>query len=210
MKLIYGITVSTEKEEVIRLIEFIKSNCNDDIVVQIDSKKGCEELFTNIGKLTYRVYITEFNNNFSDFKNQLNDACVTYEADYIVQLDADEMVTEKFVKNIKDIIKENMDNTDLIYLPRINKVEGITREHIVKWNWNMDHLGRVNYPDFQGRVYKSNLKWINKIHERIDCQKEKIAYLDDVDYAILHYKTIEKQEQQNTFYEKIFSSDINN
>jgi len=135
MKLIYGITVSTEKEEVIRLIEFIKSNCDDDIVVQIDSKNGTDEFFMEIAKLTYRVYVTEFKNNFSDFKNQLNDACISYDADYIVQLDADEMVTKKFVKNIKDIIKQNMDNTDLIYLPRINKVDGITQEHLIKWNW---------------------------------------------------------------------------
>jgi hypothetical protein len=210
MKLIYAITVSTEEDEVIRLIEFIKSNCDDDIIVQIDSKKGSEQLFENIAKLTYKVYTTEFKNDFSDFKNQLNYACVLYNADYIVQLDADEMVTEKFVRNIKEIIESNKDNTDLIYLPRINKVEGITKEHIVKWNWNMDPFGRINYPDFQGRVYKSNLKWINKIHERIDCPKEKIAYLDDEDYAILHYKTIQKQEQQNTFYEKIFSGNINN
>jgi hypothetical protein len=68
----------------------------------------------------------------------------------------------------------------------------------------------INAPDYQGRVYKSNLRWINKIHERIDCPKEKIAYLDDEDYAILHYKTIERQEQQNTFYEKILSGNINN
>jgi len=155
MKLIYAITVSTEKEEVIRLIEFIKSNCNDDIVVQIDyTKGGYEQLFRNVGTYTQKVYITDFKNDFSDFKNQLNNTCVTYDADYIVQLDADEMVTEKFVKNIKDIIKENMHNTDLIYLPRINKVEGITKEHLIKWNWNMDSLGRINYPDFQGRVYK--------------------------------------------------------
>lgn len=203
MKLIYGITVSTEKEEVIRLIEFIKSNCDDDIVVQIDSKNGTDEFFMEIAKYTKKVYNCDFENDFSLFKNQLNNACVAYGADYIVQIDADEIVTEKFVKNIKDIIKENMDNTDLIYLPRINKVEGITREHIVKWNWNMDPLGRINYPDFQGRVYKSNLKWINKIHERIDCPKEKIAYLDDEDYAILHYKTINKQEEQNLFYKTL-------
>jgi hypothetical protein len=210
MKLIYGITVSTEKEEVIRLLDFIKSNCDDDIIVQIDSKNGIDEFFMEIAKYTTKVYNWYFKNDFSDFKNQLNDSCISYEADYIVQLDADEMVTKKFVKNIKDIIKENMDNTDLIYLPRINKVDGITKWHVVKWNWNMDSLGRINYPDYQGRVYKSNLRWINKIHERIDCPKEKIAYLDDEDYAILHYKTIERQEQQNTFYEKILSGNINN
>lgn len=204
MKLIYGITVSTEKEEVIRLIEFIKSNCNDDIVVQIDyTKGGYEELFRNVGKYTQKVYITDFKNDFSDFKNQLNNTCVTYDADYIVQLDADEMVTEKFVKNIKDIIKENMHNTDLIYLPRINKVEGITKEHLIKWNWNMDSLGRINYPDFQGRVYKSNLKWINKIHERIDANVDKIAYIEHDDYCIIHNKTIENQERQNNLYQKL-------
>ena len=33
---------------------------------------------------------------------------------------------------------------DLIYLPRVNTVEGLTDEHIQKWRWNVDEKGRVN------------------------------------------------------------------
>ena len=34
---------------------------------------------------------------------------------------------------------------DLIYLPRVNTVEGLTKSHIDKWRWNVDDKGRVNY-----------------------------------------------------------------
>lgn len=203
MKLIYGITVSTEEKEVIRLIEFIKSNCEDDIVVLIDSNKGTNKMFNKIKKFTDYIYVRPFDNDFSKFKNGLNESCMFYDADFVFQLDADEMVTEKLVKNIKQVLINDASDIDLIYLPRINKVDGITQEHLIKWNWSMDSLGRINFPDFQGRIYRPNLKWVNKIHEKIDANVNKIAYIEHDDYCILHNKTIEKQEHQNNFYHNL-------
>lgn len=203
MKLIYAITVSTEKDEVLNLIKFIKSHCDDQIVVQIDSTKGDDDLYNEIAKLTPTVYTYPFNNDFSEFKNNLNESCALYDCDFVFQLDADEMVTEKLIKNIKRILINDAKDIDLIYLARINKVEGITQEHLIKWNWEMDVLGRINYPDFQGRIYRPNLKWIHKIHERIDSNFDKIAYIEHDDYCIIHNKIIENQERQNNLYQNL-------
>lgn len=203
MKLVYGITVSTEKEEVLSLINFLKSNCDDQIVVQIDSTKNNDDLFYEIANLTKYVYIHPFNNDFSEFKNKLNESCLLYGADYIFQLDADEMITSKLVNNIKQILINDGNDIDLIYVPRVNRVDGITQEHINKWKWYMDVFGRINYPDYQGRIYRSNLKWVNKIHERIDADINKVAYINHDDYHIVHNKTIQKQEQQNNFYQNL-------
>jgi hypothetical protein len=150
MKLIYAITVSTEEVEVLNLIQFIKSNCDDQIVVQIDSTKSNDLLFNKIAKLTSSVYLCPFNNNFSEFKNNLNETCLNYNADFVFQLDADEMITNKLIENIKQILINDANDIDLIYLPRINTVSGITQEHLIKWKWSMDIMGRINYPDFQG------------------------------------------------------------
>ena len=41
---------------------------------------------------------------------------------------------------------------DLMRVPRINKVEGLTEAHIQKWGWAVDSKGRVNWPDMQWRL----------------------------------------------------------
>jgi len=201
----YAITVNDERNEVLRLINFIKQNTDDEIIVQIDNKNCSDEFFMEIAKYTTKVYCYSFENDFAKFKNELTHNCSLYDADFVFQLDADEMITEKMIKNIKDIILSMKPGTDIIYVGRINTVEGINQEHIKKWNWSMDELGRINMPDFQGRIYRSNLKWVNKVHEKIDCPLNRTAFLNDEDYFILHHKTIEKQEKQNKHYEQINS-----
>lgn len=207
MKLVYGITVCDEREEVLRLLKHITENTKDDIVVQMDCNKFSEELFAEIAKYTTKVYCHPFENDFAKFKNELTNSCLKYDADFVFQLDADEMITEKTIRNVKDIILSMKPDTDMIYVGRVNTVEGITDEHIKKWNWNIDALGRINMPDFQGRIFRSNMKWINKVHEKIDCALNRIAFLTDEEYFIQHHKTIERQERQNKQYEKIITND---
>jgi hypothetical protein len=97
----------------------------------------------------------------------------------------------------------NKDLVDLIAVPRINTVEGLTRDHIDKWRWFVDNNGWVNYPDYQTRICanKKEITWINKVHERLSGWKT-IANLPG-GYELIHPKTIERQEKQNDFYNKI-------
>jgi hypothetical protein len=46
---------------------------------------------------------------------------------------------------VEEVIKMN-DSVDVFWVPRINKVEGLTQEHINKWRWNVDQDGRINFP----------------------------------------------------------------
>lgn len=58
------------------------------------------------------------------------------------------------------------------------------------------------WPDFQTRIYRntSEIKWINKVHERLDGHKQ-FAYLPmEEEWALYHPKTIERQENQNNYY----------
>jgi hypothetical protein len=55
------------------------------------------------------------------------------------------------------------------------------------------------------RIYrnKESISWKNKVHEKIDGY-EKYSFLpEDKDYCLFHNKTIQKQEQQNNFYENM-------
>jgi len=105
-----------------------------------------------------------FVNDFAIWKNKLNGYC---SGDYIFQLDADELITKELILNLPEVIESNPE-VDLFVFPRINTVKGITDEHIKMWGWRMDDNGRINFPDWQGRLYKKGLNWYGKVHE-IDC-----------------------------------------
>ena len=109
-------------------------------------------------------------------------------------------------KNIvlNDILDNNIDK-DLVLVPRINTVEGLTEAHIQKWGWNVNEKGWVNFPDVQTRIYKNSDKiyWVNKVHERIVGFESYTNFPADEIYCIRHPKTIDRQERQNNYYDTL-------
>lgn len=207
MKISFAITVSNELIEIKRLLPFLVENkrVEDEIVILFDEKNGDNEVqkflesFNNISSVKV-IKDLGFNYNFAEWKNKLNSYCT---GDFIFQLDADEMISEYMVKNVNEIITLNPE-TELYFLPRVNYVEGITEEHITKWGWNVDEKGRINFPDFQGRLFKKGLLWVGKVHERIVGVKYySLLPSDESEYCIEHIKTINKQESQNDLYSKL-------
>ena len=203
MKISFAITVCNELEEIKKLLPFLLQNkmIGDEIVILFDEKNGSSEVLDFLlpyNKLpnvqTWRGF--DWNNNFADWKNKLNSYC---SGDYIFQLDADEMISEYMVKNVSTILEMNK-NIDLIFVPRVNIVNGLTENHIKEWNWKVDENGWVNFPDWQGRIYKKGMSWYGKVHERIyGGQKFSSLPLDEV-YCIQHHKSIDRQEKQNNYY----------
>jgi hypothetical protein len=64
-----------------------------------------------------------------------------------------------------------------------------------------------NGGDYQSRIYKNTekIKWQKPLHETI-VGASLVAHLPkEVDYAIIHDKTIERQRNQNEFYNKNWS-----
>lgn len=207
MKISFAITVCNEIEEIKRLVPFLLKNKRpkDEIVILYDQKNGNPDVLDfllpyNIKPNVQTWRCLDWNNNFADWKNILNDYC---SGDYIFQIDADEMISEYMVRDLYEILELNPD-VDLIFVPRINTVEGITQEHINKWGWNVNDKGYINYPDYQGRIYRKNMSWYGKVHERIiGGQKFSSLPNDNELYCIQHHKTIIKQEKQNDLYNKI-------
>jgi glycosyltransferase involved in cell wall biosynthesis len=206
MKISYAITVCDELQEIKRLVPFLLEHKRpeDEIIVLFDQKNGTDEVidfllpFNRLPHVqTWRGMV--FVNDFAIWKNKLNDYC---SGDYILQLDADEMITEELIKMLPAILESNSE-VDLFVLPRINTVEGITEEHINKWGWKQDEQGRINFPDWQGRLYRKGLNWYGKVHEKIIGAKKYSIMPEDEGFCILHPKTIERQERQNNFYSKI-------
>ena len=205
----YAITVCNEKEEVIKLISLLinKKRPEDEIIVLFDQKNGTEEVYDALRKeemLGFPIGITliedTFNDNFADWKNKLTEHCSN---DFIFQIDADEMPSEQLLEALPYILNLN-DDIDVILVPRINIVNGLTQEHIERWGWNVNEKGWVNWPDFQWRIYRNdpNIKWINKVHERLEGFKQ-YALLKEEEFVLHHIKTIDRQEKQNAYYDTL-------
>jgi len=207
MKISYAITACNEVEETIRLVNQLLNykGENSEIVVLLDTPKAPIELVEYLELQANEDYITliesEFNNDFAQWKNFLNSNC---KGEWIFQLDADEYLEPDLIVNLEDILNNNADK-DMIVVPRINTVDGLTEAHIQKWRWNVNEKGWVNFPDVQTRIYKNSEKigWVNKVHERIVGFESYTTFPTDEVYCIKHPKTIDRQEKQNNYYDTL-------
>ena len=207
MKLSYAITTCNEVEETIRLVSQLLNykGENSEIVVLLDTPKAQTELLEYLELQAEANYITliesEFTNDFAQWKNFLNSHC---KGEWIFQLDADEYLMPDLIVNLEDILDTNTDK-DLVVVPRINTVEGLTETHIQKWGWNVNEKGWVNFPDVQTRIYKNSDKigWSGKVHERIVGFESYTSFPADEIYCIKHPKTIDRQEKQNNYYDTL-------
>jgi hypothetical protein len=188
MKISYAITVCDELEELKRLVNFLTANKHkqDEIVILFDQVKGTQEVLTyldtirTIKGIKGRLVSDRFKGHFADWKNLLTANCT---GDFVFQIDADEHLPEEFIDLLHQILEAN---------PEV---------HIQKWGWRVQN-GRVNWPDYQSRIYRNSpeIKWRNAVHEVIEGHKH-FTVLPAVDeLALIHPKTIEKQEKQNNFY----------
>ena len=195
----YAITACNEHVELERLLNQLSSSIRDEdeIVVQVDAT-ATEEVKNVIWKNNLTVYSYPLNNDFATFKNNLKNLCTK---DYIFQIDADEYLSEHLLKLLPEVLKAN--SVDCLSVPRINTVKGLTPKHIQKWGWNVDEQNRVNWPDYQTRLCRNipEIKWENKVHERLVGWKTSANFPSEyTDWALIHPKTIERQEKQNNYY----------
>ena len=207
MKISYAITVCNELEEIKRLFNFLHQHKRpeDEICVLLDKPKASQELLYHLFLWKEQGYIilkeSEFKGHFADWKNELNRMC---SGDYIFQIDADEYPNEYLIESLPEILETNSE-VEVYVVPRVNTVEGLTQEHTQRWGWHINENGWVNYPDYQWRIFKniSDIKWKNKVHEVIEGYKTMAQIPAFEDLSLYHPKTIDKQESQNSFYNKL-------
>ena len=214
MTISYAIPVCNEREEIERLLSFLQQHVRpeDEIVIFYDSVNGTSEvreyLKSIVSGLTYnpiedypiRWYSYDFDGDFGKMKNELTNMCFK---DYVCQIDADEMVDEYFIRILPQVLEHN--SVDVIMVPRINTVEGLTPQHVSKWGWRVDDNGYVNFPDFQYRIYRNSesIKWKNRVHEVLDGYKTLSHLPRNPEWCLKHHKTIDRQERQNEYYDTL-------
>ena len=204
MKISYAITVCDEFEEIQRLVNFLQKHkrFEDSIVVLYDINKGHEGIEQFLRAKSVNCEIAwlpgEFDGHFANWKNKLTEMC---DGDWIFQIDADEIPHIDLIEYLPEIILSNPDN-DVIRVPRVNTVHGLTEEYVRQWGWRVNDKNWVNWPDFQWRIYKNNtkIKWVNKVHEVLEGYSTYSDLLEEETFSLYHPKDIEKQVKQNNYY----------
>ena len=207
MKISYAITVCNEYNEIQKLISTLMLNIReeDEIVVLFDKKSGTSAVWNYLLELKEHDHIKltrkEFKNHFADWKNYITSLCI---GDYIFQIDADEVPHKVLLEHLPEILINNPNN-EVYLVPRVNTVDGLTQMHISRWRWNMDAKGWVNWPDYQWRIWKNkpDIKWINKVHERLEGFRTYATLPQQEEFALYHPKEIKRQERQNKYYDTL-------
>ena len=206
MKISYSIMTHNEDESLLELIQFIAKHKDeeDEIVIlddYSDNEKTKEILDTMCSMHDITFEQRALMKDYAGQKNYLTRMC---KGSYIFNIDADEKPNENLIQNIKPIIESNP-TIDLYWVPRVNTVEGITQDHMQQWGWNVNEHGWINFPDYQGRIWRNrpNIMWKNKVHEVLTGYKEHTMLPAEEDFCFYHPKTIDRQEKQNKFYEGI-------
>ena len=206
MKISYSILTHNEDESLQRLLEFLVEHKDEEDEIVIlddfsDNPKTIEilDVMTSMHEMKYEQ--RHLLKDYSGQKNYLTRMCKN---DYIINIDADELPHKQLMKNIKSILESNP-TIDLYWVPRVNTVDGLTQEHINKWGWNVNQKGWVNFPDYQGRIWRNrqNIRWKNPVHEVLEGYKEHTYLPQEEQFCFYHPKTIDRQEKQNEFYSTI-------
>ena len=220
MKISYGITVYNEHKELDNLLFHLSKHIREEdeiVVTQDTSKVGDKSIVQDefyalekvLEKYEYGTYFQprqlkvntfDFRKDFSALKNYTKSHC---SGDYIFHIDADEIPNEILLKQLPTILEIN--DTDLVWVPRINIVNGITDFHLNLWKWRTTEQGWINFPDYQARIFKNTdeIKWVKPVHEVIDGAKTYSHLPPHEELTLKHVKDIKRQEIQNKLYEDI-------
>lgn len=202
----YCVTVCNELVELTKLLNYLQLHVreDDEIVIQYDEDGVTQEVldYLDLMKKMHNYIVIGFplNKDFATFKNNLKSHCTK---DYIFQIDADESPHENLITWLPQILEDNP--VDVVFVPRVNTVEGLTQEHINKWKWRVDENGWVNFPDYQLRIYRrtDDVEWKGKVHETITGYDTFSNFPAEETWSLYHPKEIERQTRQNEFYETI-------
>ena len=215
MKISYGITVYNEAEELKRLLEVLYNSIDDqdEVVVCVDGEDDAVRFELDVYSKKFsdsykpmKVYQRKLNKNFAAQKNSIIDNST---GDYVFHIDADEYPNKILLQQLKQILTIN--DVDLVWIQRVNTIEGMREHHIQKWGWRVTENNWVNYPDYQARVFRNDksIRWERPLHEVIRGYKTYSHLPPHEELSLYHPKTIERQEEQNMFYNENFSKEMN-
>lgn len=166
--------VKNEEKVLERCLNSAKDITDEIIIVDTGSTDKTKEIAK---RYTNNVYDFKWVLDFSKARNYSFSKATK---DYIMWLDADDVIYEE-------------DREKLLELK--NKLDGNTDIYFLKYNTGFDENGNVNFSYYRERILKreNNYKWVGAIHEVIE-PSGKCEYLD---IAINHKKIDKRDNKRN-------------
>lgn len=207
MKISYVVTVHNEGESFSKIMDQLLSLEGDQEIIILDDYS--DDLVTmdaiQYYKNTFGITVVQhkLDGDFAAHRNYVSGVAT---GKYIFQIDADEILGYKLL-NVLPLMIENNPDIDIIYIPRVNIVRGITDKDITRWQWKLNEQEWIQWPDYQARIYKNSdrIFWINKVHETLTSDETRAVSMlpAEEEWALMHVKDIERQRAQNEFYESL-------
>lgn len=167
-KLSVVLATYNEAKNLPRCLQAVKTLADEICLVDGKSQDGTLEIAKKFGA---RIKITTNKPNFHINKNMAIDMA---RGEWILQLDADEVVSQSLLKRIQSIIAKS-DGPNGYWIPRLNYFLGVP---LTKGG---------QYPDYTLRLYRNGLGRLpgKDVHEQAQVEGE-VAYLSE---DLLHYNT---------------------
>lgn len=206
IRLTYAVTVCHEADELAQLLPLLlaQKDSRDEVVVLQDTTTPSPAVDAVLATYASQVRVgrAQLNGDFATFKNTLLTLAT---GNYLFQIDADEQPGSTLVQTLKTQLARHH-RADCFAVPRANYVAGLTPADVSRWQWTVDGQGRINFPDYQLRLFRlgQDIAWKNRVHEELHgfghCH-----YLpaDSNAQCLLHRKTIDRQRRQNDYYDSL-------
>lgn len=175
-----------EQKNIRRVLQSLKGVVDEVVVVDSGSTDRTTEFAKESGA---KVFIRDFDN----FSNQKNFAATKTEGDWILSVDADEVVPKELGEEIKKTIESK--EFDAYLIPRINFILGGEIKHS-RWA-----------PDRHIWLWKKALgEWVGDVHEEVRV-KGKVGELENakINYQDEHICDF---MQKNDFYAEILANSL--
>ena len=228
IKLTASVLMKNEGDKIYSFLEYMEPYFNEIIIADDYSTDNSMEEIERYIQDTLKKGPTNFKRDKikifkrkldMDFATQTNEITKRSNNEWVMKLDPDELMDDRSLNNIRFLLsameKENP-KVEVIGIPRINTLNGVLVNDIPREKWNEEHLSTLKQfnpkdpltlknPDYQFRLFKKNVKWVNKVHEQPEPVKngEKKKVMITHNIALFHPKTVQKQNTQNEFYNQI-------
>ena len=189
MKKISALIIThNERENIRRCLEPLIQLCEEVVVIDSFSKDGTVEICKEMG---VRIIQTNWR-GYAATKNYGNSLC---ENDWILSIDADEVLTEELIENIQNL---KLDENHIYSLDRLTSFCG---QWIKYSGW---------YPDWKVRIFnRKNVKWRGDfVHETLDIPSG--FTLTRLKGKLHHYsyKNLDDHWQRNEKYAILSAEDL--
>ena len=198
MKVSYAITVCNEAKDLYSLLSFlkkVKDPC-DEINILVDTLHVTKTVRDVLEHFKDSIVVNErdFCGDFAKHRNFHLERC---SGEFIFVVDADEMPQEHLIKSVKGVIIDT--GADLVMIPRINIQPGSTQEWLNKMKFKTNEVGWINWPDYQGRIFKNApgcIYYSRELHENIIGFEKRIILKPEPHIALWHIKSVDKQDNR--------------